>query len=84
MSDQCRALRVRTFATFVQENKSNGAYIGIATPLSPVGACASRASASSFPTTLKRINHEQFDKLAVHGAGVAERVKNEFGLADAA
>lgn len=83
MSDQSRALRIRTFATYVQEHQDNGAYIGITTPLSDAGGCPSRDFASSFPTSLKRIQHDQFDKIAAHGAGVTRKVRREFGLAAA-
>lgn len=84
MSDQSRALRIRAFATFVQRQSNAGAYIGISTPLSPIGTCTSQSYASSFPTTLKQIEYDQFDRLANHGAGVAKKFKNEYGLADPA
>lgn len=79
MSDQSRALRVRTFATYLQAAPSRGAYIqmnatvdGATTP--------SGAYAASFPTTLRRLTTEEFDKLAGHGYSVATEVHLRFGL----
>lgn len=80
MSDQSRSLRVRTFAQFLQATPSAGAYLGITTAISGEENCPSAQFAASFPTTLRRLNHEEFDRLAAHGQGVAERSQKDYGM----
>lgn len=80
MSDQSRSLRVRTLVHYLQQKPSSGAYLSINTPVSPNSNCQSAEFASSFPTTLRRLRFDEFDKLASHGTAVAERVRAEFGL----
>lgn len=80
MSDQSRSLRVRTLVHYLQQTRSSGAYLSINTPVSSSANCQSAQFASSFPTTLRRLRFDEFDKLATHGTAVAERVRAEFGL----
>lgn len=80
MSDQSRSLRVRTLVHYLQQAPSSGAYLSINTPVSSNNNCQSMQFASSFPTTLRRLHVDEFDKLAAHGAAVAEHVRAEFGL----
>ena len=80
MSDQSRALRVRTLVNYLQQTPSSGAYLSINTPVSSHSDCQSMHFASSFPTTLRRLRCSEFDKIAAHGTAVAEHVRAEFGL----
>lgn len=80
MSDQSRSLRVRTLVHYLQQTPSSGAYLSINTPVSSNKNCQSAEFAASFPTTLRRLYCDEFDKLAAHGSAVAERVRTEFGL----
>lgn len=80
MSDQARALRVRTFVDWIQARPSAGAFLSISMPSSDDTPCASAQRASAFPTTLRRLRVEEFDRLADHGYGVAERVRRQTGL----
>lgn len=80
MSDQSRSLRVRTLVHYLQQSPSAGAYLGINMPFLSSKNCSLATFASSFPTTLRRLNADEFDKLAAHGTAVAERVRAEIGL----
>jgi NTE family protein len=80
MSDQSRSLRVRTLVHYLQQTPSSGAYLSINTPVSSANNCQSMQFASSFPTTLRRLRCDEFDKLAAYGTAVAERVWAEFGM----
>lgn len=80
MSDQSRSLRVRTLAQYLRQTPSSGAYLSISTPVSSNKNCPSAEFAALFPTTLRRVRRDEFDKLAAHGSAVAERVRAEFGL----
>lgn len=79
MGEQSRALRVRTFATFLQAAPARGAYIQI-------NARGDRKTtelgeySAAFPTTLRRLQTVEFDKLAEHGYDVAAEVHRRFGL----
>lgn len=75
MSDQAHALRVRTFTTYLQAAPGRGAFIYIATPVNTASKCKSAAFAAGFPTTLRRLNSDQFDRIADHGYRVAETVE---------
>lgn len=79
MSDQSRALRVRTFATFLQAAPARGAYIQINATVDRV-ATPDGAYAAMFPTTLRRLTSKEFDRLAGHGYSVALEVHRRFGL----
>ena len=80
MSDQSRSLRVRTLVNYLQQTPSSGAYLNINTPVTANGDSQLTKFATSFPTTLRRLSYTEFDKLAAHGAAVAEHVRAEFGL----
>lgn len=80
MSDQSRALRVRTLVNYLRQTPASGAYLSISTPVSSNKNCPSAEFAASFPTTLLRLRRDQFDKLAAHGWAVAERARSEVGM----
>lgn len=80
MSEQSRSLRVRSFVQFLQTTPSAGAYLGITTAISGEESCPSAQFAASFPTTLRRLKHEEFDRLAAHGQGVADRFQKDYGM----
>lgn len=80
ISNQARALRVRTFSTYVQADKFNGAYIYINTPLIDGTICQEADRASSYPTGLKKIKHEDFDQIAGYGYKVTKKVERDYGL----
>jgi len=80
MADQARALRVRTFSNYLQKSPGKGAFIYIGMRVEPGLSCKLSEFASSFPTTLRRIDQSEFDRLADHGYRVAEQVEKKFGL----
>lgn len=80
MADQAHALRVRTFSNYLQQAPGQGAFIYIGTSVEAMLPCKSAAFASSFPTTLRRINLSEFDRLADHGYRVAQHVEKTYGL----
>jgi NTE family protein len=82
MSEQSRALRVRTFTHYLQNHAGSGAYIYIGTPVraSSAGICEQATYASGYPTTLRRPTPENFDAIAGHGYEVTARMDAEFGL----
>lgn len=81
MADQARALRVRTFSTYLQAENGRGALLCIGDStghdFQPL-----QAFASGFPTTLRRLSHDEFEKLADHGYRVALE-SSAIGLAEA-
>ena len=80
MSDQSRSLRVRTLVHYFRRTPASGAYLSINTPVSSNTNCPSAEFAASFPTTLRRLRCDEFDKLAAHGCAVAERVRTNVGM----
>lgn len=80
MSDQARALRVRTFAQYLQQGTFQGAYLYINTPVSEGRPCASASFAAGFPTTLRQLDLREFDLLAEHGYQVGLQVEAQYGL----
>jgi NTE family protein len=80
MSDQSRALRVRTFAHYLQQTPSRGAYLYINTPVGDGESCESAAFAAGFPTTLRRLKPVEFDRLAEHGYRVSMQVESLYGF----
>jgi len=83
MSDQAHALRVRTFATYLQQEPNRGALIPIKTRISAANSSDDSAFAASFPTTLRRLRPTEFDRIAAHGYEVAAQVERQFGLCSA-
>lgn len=79
MGDQSRALRVRTFATFLQAAPARGAYIQINARRDGKTTELGEFSAT-FPTTLRRLSLNEFDKLAAHGYEVTAEVHQRYGL----
>ena len=84
MADQAHALRVRTFATYLQAARGRGAFIYIGMPLTSVGKCESAEYAARFPTTLRRLELDEFDRVAHHGYHVTKTVELQYGIADKA
>lgn len=80
MSDQSRALRIRAFVDSIQQQPNTGAYVSISMPATVDPCCLSARFASTFPTTLRRLKNEEFDKLSDHGYHVAKRVREQSGL----
>lgn len=80
MSDQARALRVRTFANYLQQGPGRGALFYIDTPVTSTRPCPSAAYATVFPTTLRRVDRSEFDRLCQHGHAVAVQVAQGYGL----
>lgn len=80
MSDQAHALRVRTFSSYLQKGSGRGAFFYIGIPFGSAASSDLALFASSFPTTLRRLNFSEFDRLADHGYSVASQVEQEFGL----
>jgi len=80
MSDQARALRVRGFAAYLQATPAGGAYIYIDTPVLDIRGEDSAPYVARFPTTLRRLEHAEFDRIVDHGYNVTLRVELEYGL----
>jgi len=80
ISNQARALRVRTFSSYIQRDKFNGAYIYINTPLIEGTTCKDAERASGYPTGLKKIKKEDFDHIAEYGYKVTKKVERDFGI----
>lgn len=78
MSDQAHALRVRSFANYIQQRPNRGALIFISMPTE--GIDSSTSFASKFPTTLRKLSYEDFNRLAGHGYKVAVQVEKQYGL----
>jgi len=74
MSEQARALRVRTFISYLQRTPGAGAYVYIGTPNAEGESAESRQHPAHFPTTLRRLSCGEFDRLADHGYQVAAAV----------
>ena len=72
MSDQSRALRVRAFANYIQSTPIAGAYLNIGGPISSQLPSSDAAFSASFPTTLRRLSTNEFDRIVNHGVNVAE------------
>lgn len=72
MSDQARALRVRGFMSYIDQNSDRGAYIYIGMP-AEVAHLIDGVEPASFPTTLRRVTEAQFDCIAGHGYAVASQ-----------
>lgn len=70
MSEQSRALRIRAFTNYLQLNPNSGAQILIGTPVTG-SECADAHFARTFPTSLKRLDRAEFERLAGHGYAVA-------------
>ncbi len=70
MSDQARALRVRTFMSYLAQGdmvgERRGAYVYIGMPANPE-QLVNGAQPARFPTTLRRVSEDEFDGIAAHG-----------------
>lgn len=82
MADQAHALRVRTFSHYLQAASGRGAFIYIASPECVQQHSESATFATEFPTTLRRLTLDEFDRLAGYGYQVAVDVECLYGLAD--
>lgn len=71
MSEQARALRVRTFMSYIQRAPSLGAYLYISKPVSGHAESKLAEFAANFPTTLRRLTLKEFDLIARHGYSIA-------------
>jgi NTE family protein len=80
MADQGHALRIRTFTNFLQQGPDRGALIFINTPLDAPELSGSMEFAATYPTTLRRMSLDVFDRLATHGYQVALKVERLYGL----
>jgi NTE family protein len=80
MSDQSRALRVRTFVHYLKRNPAAGAYLYIGLKTRAGTEATAHGHPAQFATTLRRLAIREFDALADHGHHVAKTVHTEFGL----
>lgn len=80
VSDQSRALRVRTFVHFLKLNPQAGAYLFIGSKTRSGLEATERSHPARFATTLRRLTLAEFDALAEHGHHVARAVHAEFGI----
>lgn len=84
MSEQARALRVRTFVSYLQRTPGAGGYVYIGAPSALDGSVGNRQHPALFPTTLRRLSFTEFDRLADHGYQVAKAVADEYAVRSAA
>ncbi|UUQ65029.1 patatin-like phospholipase family protein [Pseudomonas fuscovaginae UPB0736] len=80
MSDQSRALRIRSFVEYLDQAPGRGSYMGIASTLIKAQPGSDAAFAAHFPTSLDRLSPEVFDRIARHGYAVAQATDREYGL----
>lgn len=80
MSDQSRALRVRTLVSYLQRKPGRGSYFYIGEPVCDERPCESAKYAAAFPTTLRRLAATEFDAIASHGYRVAAKVVRQYSL----
>lgn len=79
MSDQSRALRIRTFINYLIQDKGRGTYIYIGEPVSDSSPCSSATFASSFPTTLRKLTEQEFEKILEHGYQTSRKLYRKYG-----
>lgn len=77
MSEQSRALRVRTFMHYLRQGKGRGAYIYVGLPAGPK-ELVNGVQPALFPTTLRRVTEIEFDGLAGHGYRIAASELRDF------
>jgi NTE family protein len=75
MSEQARALRVRTLMHYLGQAVGRGAYVYIGVPAEPFNLVAGEHPAS-FPTTLRKSTTAEFDAIAAHGFSTATQQSN--------
>ncbi|WP_017905903.1 patatin-like phospholipase family protein [Pseudomonas asplenii] len=80
MSDQSRALRIRGFVEYLNQAPGRGSYLGITSALIEASAGSDAAFAANVPTSLDRLSHEAFDRIAGHGYAVARVTDQQHGL----
>lgn len=78
MSDQTRALRVRSLVAYLKKDSSNGAFFPIGTPINGRD-CPDAKYATTFPTSLDRFSKVDFHRLCSYGYAVADRVDQQYG-----
>ena len=78
MSDQCRALRVRPFVNYLQQNPTEGSFLAIGAPVH--GDDCTSAFAKSFPTSLKRLSVQDFRRLSNYGYEVVVETEKRYGV----
>lgn len=76
MQEQCRALRVRSLVGYLQDNPTRGGYLWINTRLKNPETLKLRDFAAGYPTTLSKMDVDDFDRLADYGYLVAEERLN--------
>ncbi len=82
MSDQSRSLRVRAFVNYIQCTPIAGAYLNIGGLMSSQLTGSDARFSASFPTTLRRLNTNEFDRILNHGVNVADHARTEFGFCE--
>ncbi|MGY3228918.1 NTE family protein [Luteibacter sp. HA06] len=75
MSDQSRALRVRTFVAYLKRVPGAGLYIGIMNPVHG-NPESDHVYVRNFPTTLTRVSIEQFERISTHGYALTHQSLN--------
>jgi NTE family protein len=79
MSEQTRSLRVRPFVTYLQNNNEGGAFFPIGFQVSG-GECQEAQFARTFPTSLKRFDRRDFERLTQYGYDVTVAVDKKHGV----
>mgnify|MGYP000494044297 CR=1 FL=1 len=78
MSDQTRALRVRTLISYLKRSSQHGAYIPIGVELTGNDSLEAQF-ARSYPTSLKIMTKHDCERLIAHGYNVAAN-RSDFGF----
>jgi len=71
MSDQSRALRIRSFINYLSLNKNSGLYIGITD--TDLHSREDSNHPANYPTNLRKFTESEFDKISNFGAKVAQK-----------
>lgn len=80
MSDQSHALRVRTFIDYLQKGQSRGLYIPIGSAAGGSSLSDSAHFAANFPTTLRKLSLDEFDKIVEHGFEVTRGIYEQYSI----
>ena len=68
-----RAFLIRN-SGYIKQDVNRGNLISIIDKINDGDICSSSEFASKFPTTLRRLTYEEFDKLLNHGYELAKKI----------
>jgi NTE family protein len=71
-TDQTRALRVRNFMEYLKADERRGSYYWIGEIPEPVDRRKDAEFVRSYPTTLRKLSEDSFDRIAGYGYSIAQ------------